>query len=109
MEYWREDLPSDIKLVITDKVRVVSFERIENERLVRLWDLRVGESLVVRQVELDGDRSRGETRQLGVHLHVNGFGRLDSEDKLVSGDVVEDAWGGFLELDTDFDLAVVEG
>lgn len=88
---------------------MVTLERIEDKSLVRLWDFSIGESFLVGQVELDGDGSGSETWQFGVHLHVDGFGWLDSEDKLVSRDVVEDAWRGVLELDTDLDLAVVKG
>ena len=104
----REDLPGNIELVVPDKVGVVALERIEDESLVRLRDLGIGESLLVRQVQLDGDRARRKAGQLGIHLHVDGLGWLDSEHELVPRDVVEDALRGVLELDADLDLALVE-
>jgi hypothetical protein len=104
----REDLPRDIELVVTDKVRVVAFESIKNEGFVGLGDSGVGETFGIGEVELDGNCACGETGELGVHLHVNGLRRLDSQNELVSGDVVEDASCRVLELNSNLDLGLVE-
>lgn len=108
MQQRRKDLPSDVQLVVSHKVGVVSLERIEDERLVRLGDFSLCESLLVGEVKFDGDGTCSESGRFGVHLHVDCFGGLDPEHKLVSGNIVEDALDGVLELDSDFDFTLVE-
>jgi hypothetical protein len=103
-----EDFPSDIKLVVSYKVTVVSLEGIEDQSLVGLRDLGLGESVLVSQVEFGGDSTCLESWQFRVHLHVNGLIRLNSKDELVSTDIVKDASGDVLELDSDLDLGLVQ-
>lgn len=81
----KTNLPSSIKLIISNKVGVVALERVQDESLVRLRDGGIGEPPLVGEVELGRDGSGSESGGLGVHLHVNGFGGLDSDDELVSG------------------------
>ena len=103
-----KDLPSDIQLIISHKVAVITLESIKDQCLVGLWDLGIGESVLVCQVELGRDGSGDQTRGLGVELHVDGFRRLDSNDELVSCDVLEDSGGDILVLNSDLDLGFVE-
>jgi hypothetical protein len=67
-----------------------------------------GESVLVGQIELSGDSTCLESGELGVHLHVDCFVGLDSEDELVSANIVENASFDILELDSDLDLGLVE-
>lgn len=88
---------------------MIALESIEDEGLVRLGDLRLRESPLVRQVHLGWERTSVETGSLGVELEVNGLRGLDAEDKLVAGDVLEDTLGDILELYADLDLRFVQG
>lgn len=101
-------LPRNIKLVVADKVRVVAAERVEDEGLVRLGDLRLGEAALVRQVHLRGDRARVQAGCLRVQLEVHGLGWLDAQHELVARDVLENPLRDVLELDADLDLRLVE-
>ena len=103
-----EDLPCHVKLVITDEIRMIALECVEDERLVCLWDLRLGESLLIGHVELHRDGTCGEARQFRVHLHPDRFRRLDAEDKLIATDIVEDPLDGVFILNPDLDLAFVQ-
>lgn len=102
-------LPSDVELVLADKVGVVTLERIEDERLVRLWDLGLGEPPLIRQVHFDRHRAHVQARHLCVHLQVDRLGGLNAEDKLVARDIVEDTLGDVFELDPHFHLGFVQG
>lgn len=101
-------LPRNIEFIITHKVRVVATESVEDERLVRLWDLGVHEAALVREVHLCRDRTRLQAGGLSVELEVHRFGRLDPDDKLVPRDVLEDTLRHILELDPDLDLGFVQ-
>lgn len=105
----RAHLPSVVELVVAHKIRVVALERVTDERLVRLWDLVVSEPSLVRQVHLGRHRARVQTGLLGVHLEVHGLGGLDTQDELVTRDVLEDALRDVLELDPHFHLGFVQG
>ena len=91
------------------KVRMVTLERVKDERLIRLWDLAVPESSLVRQVHLGRHRARVQTRRLGVHLEIHRLGGLDTQDELVARNVLEDALRDVLELDPHFHLGFVQG
>lgn len=104
-----KDLPSHVELIVPDKVAVVALERIQDQGLVRVGDPRVCESLLPRQVELGLDRTGFESREFRVHLDVDCLVGLDTQDELVSGNVVEDATGHIFELHSNFHLALVEG
>lgn len=109
MQERTEDSPAGIKLVVTDKVGVVALESIEDKRFVGLGDLQVGEAAAVGKVELGDNSLHGKTRKLGVHLDVDRLVGLDSDNKFISGDVLEDSRSDILELNTDFGLLLVEG
>ena len=109
MQQRRKDPPAGVELVVAHKVGVVSLERVEDERLVRLGDLEVGEAAAVREVQLRDDGLHAEAGQLRVHLEVDALVGLDADDELVPGDVLEDARGDVLELDADLHLGLVEG
>lgn len=64
---------------------MVALESVQDQGLVRLGDGGIGKSVLVSEVELGRDGSGGESGSLGVHLHVDGLRRLDSDDELVSG------------------------
>lgn len=103
------NLPSHIQLIMPHKVRVISLQRIEDQSFIRLWDLCVREAPLVRQVHLSRHRPSVETRSFGVELQVDRLGGLEADDKLVAGNVLEDALGDVLELDADFDFGFVQG
>ena len=105
----REDAPGGVQLVVTYKVGVVALEGVQDQGLVGLGDLEVGEAAAVSQVQLGHHRLHGQTRQLGVHLDVDGLVGLDTDNQLVAGNVLEDTRGNVLELDADFGLLLVEG
>ena len=105
----REDAPGGVQLVVTHKVGVVALEGVQDQGLVGLGDLEVGEAAAVSQVQLGHHRLHGQTRQLGVHLDVDGLVGLDTDNQLVAGNVLEDTRGNVLELDADFGLLLVEG
>lgn len=105
----REDAPGGVQLVVTYKVGVVALEGVQDQGLVGLGDLEVGEAAAVSQVQLGHHRLHGQTRQLGVHLDVDGLVGLDTDNQLVAGNVLEDTRGHVLELDADFGLLLVEG
>jgi hypothetical protein len=104
-----EDSPAGVELIVTDKVGVVALESVKDKGLVGFGDLQVGEAAAVREVQLGHDSLHGKTRKLGVHFDVDGLVGLHSDDKLVSGNVLEDSRGDVLELDTDFGFLLVEG
>ncbi len=78
------DLPCDVQLVVTNKVGMVTAEGVEDERLVRLGDVCVGEAALVGEVHLRGEGACAETGLFGVKLEVDGLGGLDTQHELVS-------------------------
>lgn len=109
MQERTENSPAGVKLIVTDKVGVVALESIKDKRFVGLRDLQVGEAAAVGKVELGDNSLHGKTRKLGVHLDVDRLVGLHSDNKLVSGNVLEDSRSDILELNTDFGLLLVEG
>jgi hypothetical protein len=104
-----EDSPGGVKLVVTDEVGVVTLEGVEDKSLVSLGDLKVRETTTVGEVELGNGSLHGQSGELGVHLDVDRLIRLDTDDELVTGDILEDSGSDVLELDTDLSLLLVEG
>ena len=109
VEQRRENTPAGIQFIVTDEVRMVALEGVEDQGLVGFGDLDVGEAAAVGEVEFGGDGVHAEPRQFRVHLDVDGFVGLDADDEFVAGDVFEDARGDVAELDADFGLLFVEG
>ena len=101
-------LPRDVQLVVTDEVGVVALERIKDEGLVRLGDLRLQEAPLIREIHLRRDRARVQTRDLRVQLEVDRLRGLDADHELIARDVLEDALRDVLELDPDFDLGLIQ-
>jgi hypothetical protein len=86
---------------------VIALEGVKDERLVRLGDLVVRETPLVRQVHLGRHSARVQTGHLGVQLQVHGFGGLNAQDELVARDVLENTRGDVLELNPHFHLGVI--
>lgn len=108
VENGSKDLPGNVELIVTDKVRAVALERVEDKSLVRLGNLDVGEAVLVGHVKLDRNSLGDKTRKLVVELEVDGLVRLDTKNELVADNVREDARRNVLELDTDLDLGLIE-
>jgi hypothetical protein len=104
-----EDSPTGVKLVVTDKVGVVTLKGIEDERLVGLGDLEVRETTAVGEIQLGNHGLHAQARELRVHLDVHTLVGLNADDKLVAGNVLEDTRGNVLELNADLGLLLVEG
>lgn len=88
---------------------MIPLERIQDQRLVCLGDFQVREAATVCEIELRHYGLHAQAGQLRVHLDVDGFVGLDSDDELVAGDVLKDARCDVLELDADFGLLFIEG
>ncbi len=71
MQQRGEDFPAGIKLIVTNKVGVVTFEGIEDKGLVRLGDFEVRETASVGEIKLGGNGLHAQARELGVHLDVH--------------------------------------
>lgn len=108
MEYRGENSPTSVQLVVTHKVRMVTFQRIEDERFVGFWDLQVRKPTAVGEVELRDHSLHAQAGELGVHLDVYGLVGLYPDDKLVAGDIFKDTRCYVLELDPDLRLLLVE-
>ena len=104
-----EDSPTGVELVVTDKVGVVALEGIENEGFVGLGNLQVREAATVGEIQLGNHGLHAQARELRVHLDVHTLVGLDADDKLVAGNVLENARGDILELNADLSLLLVEG
>lgn len=103
-----EDPPASVELVITDEIRVVALQSVQDQRLVGLRDLEIGEPPSVCEIKFGDDRLHAETGQLGVHLDVDALVGLYTNDKLVAWNVLEDTRGHILELDANLRLLLVE-
>lgn len=66
-----ENPPTRVKFVVTYKVGVVAFQRVENQRFIGFWNLQIGETSAVSEVELRDHGLHAQSRQLRVHLDVN--------------------------------------
>jgi hypothetical protein len=104
-----EHLPASIELIVTDKVGVVTLQGIQDQGLVGLRDLEVGEAATVGEIQLSDNSLHGESGKLRVHLDVNRLVGLNSDNKLVARNVLEDSRGNIAELNTDFGLLLVQG
>lgn len=109
VEQRSEDSPAGIQLVITDKVGMITLQAVENERLVRLGDLEVGEASPVGEVELGDDGLHAQAGELRVHLDIDTLVGLNAHDELVARNVLENARCNVLELHADFSLLLVQG
>lgn len=109
MQERSEDAPAGVQLIVTDEIGVVTLEGIQNQGLVCLGNLEVGEATAVGQVQLGHHRLHRQTGQFRVHLNVNRFIGLNPNDELVAGNVLEDARGDVAELDPNFGLLLVQG
>lgn len=103
-----EDLPSDIQLVITNKVRVIALESIENESFVGLRNVGVRESLLIGEVKFNRNSTRVEPRKLVVHFEVYSFIGLNAHHKLVPRDIGENTLRSIFVLHTNFDFGLVQ-
>lgn len=88
---------------------MIALQAVEHKRLVRLRDLEVRESASVGEVEFSDYSLGAEAGKLRVHLDVDTLVGLDAHNKLVSGNVLEDAGCDIFELDSDLRLLLVEG
>lgn len=102
-------LPCNIQLIVPHKVRVVTFQGVQNKRFISLGDLCIGESSLVRQIHLRRHSTGVQAGGFGVQFEVHGLGGLDADDQFVAGDVLEDALCDVFELDADFDFGFVQG
>lgn len=108
MQQRSENPPAGIQLVVTNKVRVVSLERVKDERFVGLGDLQVREAAAVGEVKLGDNSLHAQAGELRVHLNVNTLVGLHTNDKLVAWNVLENARGDILELDANLGLLLVK-
>jgi len=92
-----------------DKIGMIPSEGVENQGLVRLWDFCFDETPLICEIHFCRNGAGVESRSLGVKLQIDGFRRLDTNDKLVARNVFENALRHIFELDTDFDFCFVEG
>jgi hypothetical protein len=106
---WAEYPPTGIEFIVTDKVGMITLESIENERLVCFRDFKVGEASAVGKIELSNNGLHGQTRKFRVHFDVDGLIRLDSNNKLVPRDFLENPRGNVLELNANFGLLLIQG
>ena len=80
MEMQATNLPSSIKLVVSYEIGVIALERIENKRLIRLWNFALRESAFISQVHVGGESTGLKPRGFGIDLDVYSLGGLDAED-----------------------------
>lgn len=60
------NLPGDIQFVVSDEIRVVTLQRVQNKCLVCLGDLRIRKAPLISQVHLSWESACIETRCFGV-------------------------------------------
>ena len=87
---------------------MVALERIEDQALVRLGDVLVGETSLVRQVHLNRYRAGVQTRCLRIQLEIDRFAGLDTDDEFVARNILEDALRHILVLNPDLHLRFVQ-
>lgn len=102
------NLPSIIKFIMPNKVGVITTKRVQDERFVRLWDFRLSEASLVRQIHLGRERASIQPGRFGIELEVHRLGRLDPDNEFVTGDVFEDALSDILELNSDLNFGFVQ-
>ena len=101
-------LPGDVELVVAHEIGVVALERVEDEALVRLGDVLVGETSLVRQVHLNRYRAGVKTRCLRIQLEIDRFAGLDTDDEFISGNIFEYSLSNIFVLNPNFDLRLVQ-
>lgn len=108
MEERSKDPPTCVKFVVTYKVGVIAFQRIQDERFVCFRDLEIGEAATIGEVELCHNGLHTQTRQFRVHLDIHRFVRLYPDNEFIPWDILEYAGRDVLELYSDFRLLLVE-
>jgi len=128
-----ENPPRSIQLIIPHKIRMIPFERIEEQSFICFGDMQVGKAAFVRQVQLkrgkpsisrkslnwEGNKwgrkfylggcgTHGETRQFSVHFHVHRLVGLNPNDQFVTRDIFENAGRDVIKLDSNFHLLLVQ-
>jgi len=106
-----ENLPSDVELVVADKVGVITLESVEDECLISLRDVGIGIPPLVRPIHIGLLRAHGPARRLCVHLQIDRLGGLDAEYKLVARgvEVIAETPSDVFELDPHLYLGFVQG
>ena len=87
---------------------MVALERIEDQALVRLGDVLVGKTSLVRQVHLNRYRAGVQTRCLCIQLEIDRFAGLDTDDESVARNILEDTLRHILVLNPDLHLRFVQ-
>jgi hypothetical protein len=87
---------------------MVALESIKDERLVRFWNLEIGEASAVGEVKLGLHRVHAQAWELAVHLDIYRLIWLDSDDELIARDASKDSRDDVLELNSDLRLLFVE-
>lgn len=87
---------------------MIPLQRIQNQTLIRFWDLQVAEPSPVREIKFCDNGLHAQPGQFGVHFDVDGFVGLDTDDEFVAGDIFEDSGRDVFELDADFGFLFVE-
>ena len=108
MEQRGKDPPACVEFVVSDKVGVITLQRIKDERLIGFGDLEIRESSAVREIELSDDSLHAQAGQLRIHLQVYALVGLDTDDEFVPRNVLKDSRGHILELDSNLRLLLVE-
>jgi hypothetical protein len=93
---------------MTNKAGSVSLESIKDQCLIGFGDLCIRRASHVGQVHLGRHYPSGKTGSLDVKPEVHSFERLDTNDKFISEDILENTLGNILELDTNFDIGLIE-
>jgi hypothetical protein len=103
-----KDSPADVKLIISDKVAMISLDGIENQAFVCFGDLEVRETSPVREIKFSLDGLHAQAGELRVHLDVDRFIGLDTDNEFVAWNILEDARCDIFELNADLGLLLVE-
>ena len=93
---------------MTHEIRVISSQGVKNKCLVRFRNVSICEAFLVRQVHFCRDSTCVQAGRLRVAFEVYRFGRLDTDDKFVPSNILEDSLRHIFELNTYFDLGFVE-
>ena len=105
----RPHLPSNVQLIVSHKVGVISLQRIQDECFIRFWDLGIYKTFLVRQVHFRRQHACVKARSLRIEFEVHGFGRLYTHDEFVASDICKDSLRDILELNANFHFGFVEG
>ncbi len=91
LKQWGEYPPARVKLIVTNKVGVIAFESVQDERFISLGNLEVRKSSAVCKIELSHDSLHAQPGKLGVHLDVDALVWLHPNYELIAWNVFEDA------------------